>query len=367
MSGCRRLLLNFAVLSGTLLGLPLIGVYLSGRPVERYLEFPPQTRYVVHAPFSPTAFAVFTLVILAVILPLVIRGIDRFKKCLPESPGRIYRPFPWWGWAGLVSGIFSWILAWSRFSWFSAFQPHTFSPLWFSYILVVNALDFQRNGNSLMTDRRGYFLLLFPVSAVFWWFFEFMNRFVQNWYYQGAAFSPWSYFWYATLPFSTVLPAVLSTRQYLLSLKWIMDGYRKFRPLVIPHPRIVALTFLLISSGSLVAIGVWPNYLFPFLWISPLLIVICLQTLMKQHHAFLELVKGDWSGVISAALAAFVCGVLWEMWNYFSLAKWEYEIPLVDRFLVFEMPLLGYAGYLPFGLECAAIDHMIRQWFDGEK
>jgi hypothetical protein len=27
----------------------------------------------------------------------------------------------------------------------------------------------------------------------------------------------------------------------------------------------------------------------------------------------------------------------------------------VDRFRIFEMPLLGYAGYLPFGIECAAI------------
>ena len=52
------------------------------------------------------------------------------------------------------------------------------------------------------------------------------------------------------------------------------------------------------------------------------------------------------------AIAALICGVLWELWNYRSLARWEYTIPFVQRFEVFEMPLLGYAGYLPFGLVC---------------
>jgi hypothetical protein len=62
---------------------------------------------------------------------------------------------------------------------------------------------------------------------------------------------------------------------------------------------------------------------------------------------------------VSAVLAALVCGGLWEMWNYFSLAQWKYSIPFVQRFEVFEMPALGYAGYLPFGLECAAAENLL--------
>jgi hypothetical protein len=38
-----------------------------------------------------------------------------------------------------------------------------------------------------------------------------------------------------------------------------------------------------------------------------------------------------------------------------SLAHWEYAIPFVHRFQIFEMPFLGYAGYLPFGLQCLAV------------
>jgi hypothetical protein len=214
-----------------------------------------------------------------------------------------------------------------------------------------------------MTDGTRFFLLLFPASAVFWWFFEYLNRFVQNWYYIGVQFSPWPYFWYATLPFSTVLPAVLSTRQYLLSANWISRGYTDVKPIKLSCFGTAAGGVLLLSAAGLAGVGVWPNYLFPLLWVSPLLIITCLQTLMKERHIFSQMAAGNWSGAVAAALAAIFCGVFWEMWNYFSLAKWEYSIPLVHRFQIFEMPLLGYAGYLPFGLECAVIGDMLRTLF----
>jgi len=35
--------------------------------------------------------------------------------------------------------------------------------------------------------------------------------------------------------------------------------------------------------------------------------------------------------------------------------------PYVDRFHLFGMPLIGYSGYLPFGLDCAVIAELIRE------
>jgi hypothetical protein len=57
------------------------------------------------------------------------------------------------------------------------------------------------------------------------------------------------------------------------------------------------------------------------------------------------------------------------MWNFFSLAKWEYSIPFVHRYQIFKMPVLGYAGYLPFGLEIATIEKMMNGdgQYDGRK
>jgi hypothetical protein len=277
------------------------------------------------------------------------------------------RRFPWWGWLGIITGGIAWILAWTRMAWFAKFQPQTFSPLWFSYILVVNALCLRRDGHSLMTDRPGYFLLLFPVSAAFWWFFEYLNRFVQNWYYLGVRFSPWTYFWYATLPFATVLPAVLSTREYLHRSGWIRRAYSHMRPIVLHRTPAAAGCTLLVAAASLLLIGVWPDYLFPLVWVAPLLVIVGLQTMTKQGGMLSQMAAGDWSGAVAAVLAALACGGFWEMWNYFSLAKWEYSIPYVQRFQIFEMPLLGYAGYLPFGLECVVAGEMLEQLFTGSR
>ena len=65
-----------------------------------------------------------------------------------------------------------------------------------------------------------------------------------------------------------------------------------------------------------------------------------------------QIAAGDWREAGSWALAALICGFFWEMWNFCSAAKWIYTVPFVQRWTVFEMPILGYAGYLPFGLEC---------------
>jgi hypothetical protein len=43
------------------------------------------------------------------------------------------------------------------------------------------------------------------------------------------------------------------------------------------------------------------------------------------------------------------------MWNFFALPRWYYTIPYVGFWKIFEMPLLGYIGYLPFGLELFAL------------
>jgi hypothetical protein len=89
------------------------------------------------------------------------------------------------------------------------------------------------------------------------------------------------------------------------------------------------------------------------------LIITGVQAVCKEKTLFHALHAGDWRLVWLPALAALICGFFWEMWNFNSLAHWEYSVPLVQRFHLFEMPLPGYAGYLPFGLECMAAGLML--------
>ncbi len=340
--------------------LPAVGVLCVGLNPTPYLEFPPLTRYVEHAGFNWIIFVGLAIFILAVILPLDVwvwwsrRAGVRAEETLNR------RRFPWWGWVGLFFGVFTWILAWTRYEWFSSLQIFTFSPLWFAYIVVVNALTYRRTGHCMLRDRPVSMFKLFVMSAIFWWYFEYLNRFVQNWYYTECdGLTKMQYFIFATLPFSTVLPAVLGTYELLDSYGGAGAGLDGFVQVRVRRPNQLALLGLVAAGVGLALIGIYPDYLFPLLWVSPLLIIVSMQKLGGQRTILSALSEGRWRKVYLLACAALICGFFWEMWNMFSFAKWIYTVPYVGEFKLFEMPVLGYSGYLPFGLECAVIAELI--------
>jgi len=340
-----------------LLGLPLAGIALAGKPIAAYLEFPPRTEYVEHTAFSWPAFLVTGMLVVIAVTPFVIRVMRHGASPPAVASGA----FPWWGWLSLAWLSLVWILAWSRLDWFAALQPFTFTLLWLGYIVLVNALTLWRTGRCMLSGRPGYFLALFPASAVFWWLFEYLNRFVQNWHYVGVEpLSGWQYFWQATLPFATVLPAVLSTRELVASFPRLAAGLEDAWVAAWVRRKRVAWLLLLVSACGLTAVGVWPNALFSLLWLAPLAVISALQVITGAPSILERPSRGDWRAIWQVALAGLVCGFFWEMWNYGSLSHWEYSVPLVHRFEIFHMPLLGYSGYLPFGLECLAAAKLLE-------
>ena len=348
---------RLVIAAALVLLLPLAGAAVMGKPLAAYLQFPPKTPDVPHAPFSLPVFLGLTLLILAATSPLLLRMVSFRRKAGSRGP---VLPFPWWGWAGAVLGAASWILAWSRIPWMGRFQAHTFTPLWIAFILLVNAFTLRRTGRCLMLSRTRLFLLLFPVSAGFWWSFEYLNRFVGNWRYVGVTeFGQVEYFLFATLPFSTVLPAVLSTRELLLSSPRLDGAFREGRPLSPAKPGAIGLAALLLSCVGLFAVGIVPDLVFALVWVAPPALLISLAALRRETHSLSGIASGDWRPAISSVVAALLCGFFWEMWNFGSAAKWVYDIPYVNVLHVFEMPLLGYAGYLPFGVLCAEIGDFI--------
>ena len=347
-------MVRFALLVSLLLGLPLLGVAIAGQPVARYLEFPPLTRYVDHQPFSWSVFVGVGFLVAAMVVPFLVRIIDHARSVRINLQARA--GFPWWGWLGVGIVVVAWVLAWNRFAWFADWQPFTFTPLWLGYILVMSGQTCRRTGACLLLDRPRFFLMLFPISAAFWWFFEYLNRFVQNWYYVGVSnFGPFEYALHATLPFSTVLPAVLSTTHWLQSFSQLSDPLRRVWPLRISHSQAVGWMGLILAGAGLMGIGVWPDALFPLVWIAPVVVITSIQAISGEPTILSGINEGDWRAIGAPAFAGLICGFFWEMWNVRSLAHWEYAVPYAHRFQIFEMPLLGYAGYLPFGLECVAV------------
>ncbi|MBA3752735.1 MAG: hypothetical protein H0X01_00990, partial [Nitrospira sp.] len=340
-----------------------------GRSIQPYLEFPPITRSVTHEPFSWPVFVALVVLIVGAVTPFVVsissfvslrRLSLRQSSVLDRAPSRQtpcpVRSFPWWGWLGILWTLLAWFLAWTRFEWMGPLQAFTFTPLWLGYIVVVNALTCRRIGHCMMLHRPRYFLSLFPLSAALWWSFECLNRFVQNWYYLGGQeLTAWEYVWQATLPFSTVLPAVLGTAELLTAYPGFTVGLNQYRVVDVSHRTRWGWGLLCGAAGGLLGIGLWPNFLFSLVWVAPLLLIITIQWIRGEPTIFDGLGRGDWRTPWVAALAALICGFFWELWNFYSLAHWEYAVPFVQRFEWFHMPLLGYAGYLPFGLECLAV------------
>lgn len=358
---------HYLTLALVLVGVPLFCAWITDRQdlLEGVCAFPPRTEdwgnqpeklWNMRRPFSWPVFLLLTLGVLAVMFPFARRllrnGASRGTTERLSAP----HPFPVFGWFGLALGAAAWVLGWNRFPCFAWGQPHTFLPLWLSYILVVNALCVRRSGRCLLTSHPGAYALLFPVSAAFWWFFEYLNRYVWNWYYLGVGgMGAAEYVFFATCSFATVLPAVTATAAWLGTFPPFRDsrlcGLVRFD---VSRPASVTALVLVAATG-LGGIVFWPDLTFPLLWIAPLAVFLALQALRGEPTVLDGLRDGDWRLIVRFALAAWICGGFWEMWNFHSFAKWVYAVPHVHAFQVFEMPVLGFAGYLPFGLECAAV------------
>lgn len=341
-----------------LLTAPLAGVMIAGESPLLYLQFPPETFHVEQPAFSWIVFTGILLFIVLTTWPFLKRfSAGEWKPT--QLPGS--RQLPIWGWISLLGLLIFWILAWTRFSWFEPLQRYTFFPLWFCFIIFLNALAFRLSGRCLMIRRPVFFSLLFPASASFWWYFEFLNRFTNNWHYIGTGdISGLQYFAEATLAFSTVLPAVLSIRFLLLQLPVFRNAFRDFPQMPWLQSKMLWGFIALLSLAGLMGIGWKPEWTFPMLWIAPGLMWVAHQRWKDVLNPLLkDSSNGDLTLVWSPAMAALCCGFFWEMWNFYSEAKWIYNVPWVERFYLFEMPLLGYAGYLPFGVICALISQSL--------
>lgn len=258
------------------------------------------------------------------------------------------------GWLGFGLVIVFWTLNWSL----TGLRSHwCFFPLWTGYCLVIDALVFARKGTSLMTRNVVAYIALFFISIPGWWLFELVNWRTQNWHYEGSEwFTTFQYVALTSLGFSTVMPAVFGTAELVSTF----DRIKRIRPCLPTVPaRATLLTFFAVGWIMLALLLIWPVFFFPFAWLSVYFIIEPVNVWLSNRSLVQYTSKGDWRPVIALWLGCLVCGFFWELWNFNSYPKWIYHIPFVDYWRIFEMPLLGYGGYLPFSLELYALYHLI--------
>jgi hypothetical protein len=272
------------------------------------------------------------------------------------------RRFPAHGWLGAVLLLSAWVLNWSL----PGLRTHyLFFPLWLGYCLWVDALVFWRKGTSLLTRSWKQYVILFVVSAPVWWLFEIFNGRLSNWQYQGAeSYTPFQFWLWATLNFSTVIPAVFGSAELAGSFAWV----QKIRPgLIIRTDRRTTLLFFCLGWIMLALMILLPRIFFPFAWLSVYFIIEPVNVWLGNRSLAACTARGDWRPVFALWLGALLTAFFWEMWNYYSYPRWIYHIPWGDALHIFEMPLLGYGGYLPFSLELFAMYHWIVGWFGQKK
>lgn len=264
------------------------------------------------------------------------------------------RRFPAHGWLGLALVAVFWTLNWSL----SGARTHWgFFPLWLGYCLAIDGLVLLRTGTSLLTRSWRRYVGLFLASAPVWWLFEAVNWRLQNWHYQGGElFTPLQFWAWATLNFTTVIPAVFGSAELIASIGWLRRPRRG--PILRPDALTTRL-FFIAGLAMFALMFAWPRLFFPFVWLSVYFILEPLNVWLGHRNLARWTQHGDWRPVLALWLGVLLTASFWELWNFYSYPKWIYTVPWGGCCKIFEMPLLGYGGYLPFALELYAIYHFL--------
>jgi len=233
-----------------------------------------------------------------------------------------------------------------------------FTPwMWTGYLLFADAVLARLRGRSWLWPQPARFFLLLPISLALWLLFEAYNLHLRNWSYVGLPQSTLLTLLGYTWSFVTIWPALFVTADLLeafglrvrcaplrvtagLRRSWFIAGLMMAAiPLLLPV-HLAAYTFVV----------VWIAYV-------PLCEPIAYGGGKAAHggkgvHSLLrDLEEGVLTRWVSLGVGGLVCGLLWESWNMLSAAKWIYIFPLFQNLKLFEMPLPGYLGFIPFAWE----------------
>jgi len=257
--------------------------------------------------------------------------------------------FPAFGWVGLIIIVIAEIFLITDIKIVKTF----FTPIvWTGYILLIDAVLNQLSGKSYLIHRRKEFFLMLPVSLGGWLIFEAYNLHLKNWEYinlpENIAVRLLGYVW----SFITIFPGVLLTSEVIDNLK-IFERF-KTRSFIISNRTLIF--WLAIGAVFLIVPSILPmtyaKYLFALVWLGFVFLLDPLNAFLGEHSLFADLQVGKISKLFSLFLSGVLCGFLWEFWNYWATTKWTYILPFLQRPKIFEMPVVGFLGFLPFAVEC---------------
>jgi hypothetical protein len=229
--------------------------------------------------------------------------------------------------------------------------PTYLTPIaWSCYILAADGAVLAVSGRSRLHDRRGEFAQMALLSVPLWLIFEAYNLRLTNWSYDGLpmnrALELLGYGW----AFATITPGILETSDLVESFGWFRRA-RAWR-----FSRRAEITMMAFGAACLIAPLAAPRstaaYLFALVWVGFIFLLDPINHRLGLESILGDLAEGRPGRFYSLLLSGFICGWFWEFWNYWASAKWHYVFPMFQQWKIFEMPVPGYLGFLPFAVEC---------------
>ncbi|MFA6461790.1 MAG: hypothetical protein WCV90_05975 [Candidatus Woesearchaeota archaeon] len=226
--------------------------------------------------------------------------------------------------------------------------------VWSGYILLVDAIVFSLSKKSLISTYPKKFWLVVLLSIPLWSVFEWYNLFIQNWYYTNYTFLV------HVADFTIIFPAVLET-YFLLKAVRIFEKV-KLKQKYEVSPRLITL-MILFGILSCILPLIFPKYTFYLVWVAFFLLLDPINYVLGNPSIIKHLHDGKMNIPLCLFFGAMICGIFWEFWNFWAYPKWFYEIPFISFLKIFEMPILGFIGYGPFGWEVYAMYNFVAGLF----
>jgi hypothetical protein len=269
------------------------------------------------------------------------------------------RPFPFYGWMGLAALICAEVLMFRRFEPVATY----FTPIaWSAYILIADAAVLAITNRSRLNDAPVVLARIAVLSIPLWLIFEAYNFRLHNWTYVGVPREwPVALLGYAW-SFATIFPAIFETADLVQAIMPPVPG----KPWQISrHAEIVSM---ILGAACLILPIALPSrigaYLFGLVWIGFVLLLDPLNRRLGLPSFVGDFSEGFRRRAYGFFIAGWVCGWFWEFWNYWAAAKWHYTFPLMQHGKIFEMPAVGFLGFLPFALECFCM-YVTAAWLAG--
>ncbi len=248
------------------------------------------------------------------------------------------------------------------------------TPLcWVGYLLLADGvlvlLGRRSSDASPVRSRPRRFLWCALSSIPIWLFFDWINfSFIDAWRYHGLP-ADWRhrYAGYA-VAFGTINPAMFLTAEIYRRISLTLndaahDQGDAARPSTHrDRPAIPAALLLGLSAVGVLFLAAPLLLRDPLanltLWLGPLLLLDPLNEWLGAPSIIGDWRARRWRRTLVLMAGGLSCGLLWEFWNYWAVAKWTYHLPFLgpledNRY--FEMPWPGLLGFLPFAVSCWAV------------